>query len=56
MHRDKEELHRLADWPGVEGGSRQKALEHLQCECLPLIVACCQWCMFLTVHLMFVQF
>jgi hypothetical protein len=30
MHRDKEELHRLADWPGVEGGSRQKALEHLQ--------------------------
>ena len=32
MYRDKEELHKIAGWPGVSGGSRQKALEHLQCE------------------------
>ena len=32
MFRDKEELHKIAGWPGVSGGSRQKALEHLQCE------------------------
>ena len=32
MYKDREELHRISAWPGVHGGSRQKALERLQCE------------------------